>query len=99
MVALKAGTHCVMCAESAYLMMSAYRSLLASHFKIAYFCNVQVMMSAARTLECRRLRLKIIDTIVKTHDKDFIFSCDAFEMCSIDLTNFHSMLTGLRDRY
>ena len=99
MVALKAGTHCVMCAESAYLMMSAYRSLLASHFKIAYFCNVQVMMYAARILECRRLRLKIIDTIVKTHDKEPTLSWDAFEMCSINLTNFHSMLTGLSDGY
>ena len=43
--------------------------------------------------------LKIIDTIWKTHDTESIFSWDAFEMCSIDLANFHSMLTGLSDRY
>ena len=43
--------------------------------------------------------LKIIDTIGKTHDKDSIFSWDAFEMWSIDLTNFHSILTGLSDKY
>ena len=38
--------------------------------------------------------LKIIDTIGKTHDTESIFSWDAFEMCSIDLTNFYSMLTN-----
>ena len=43
--------------------------------------------------------LKIINTIVKTHDKESIFSCDAFKMCSIDLTNHHNMLTELSDRY
>ena len=43
--------------------------------------------------------LKTIDTIVKTHDKESIFSWDAFKMCSIDLTNFHSMLTELSDKY
>ena len=43
--------------------------------------------------------LKIIDTIGKTHDTESIFSWDAFKMCSIDLTYFHSMLTGLSDRY
>ena len=48
---------------------------------------------------CVPVVLKIIDTIGKTHDTEFIFSWDAFEMCSIDLTNFHSMLTGLSDRY
>ena len=45
------------------------------------------------------IQLKIIDTIGKTHDTESIFSWDAFEMCSIDLTNFHNMLTGLSDRY
>ena len=63
-------------------------------------CNVApncVLLALFRVIG--DLALKIIDTIGKTHDTESIFSWDAFEMCSIDLTNFHSMLTGLSDRY
>ena len=56
------------------------------------------MIASAAFTEKKKITLKIIDTIGKTHDTESIFSRDAFEMCSIDLTNFHSMLTGLSDR-
>ena len=70
------------------------------HFSKEFFISVASVWQTLKWLEQNKIvKLKTIDTIVKTHDKDSIFSWNAFEMCSIDPTIFHSMLTGLSDRY